>query len=35
MNYVRDNSIIFSGEFIDKDICNINVELRKILNGEV
>jgi len=33
INYFRDNSIIFGDT--DKDICDLDVELRKILNGEV
>jgi len=34
VNYLRDNSVIFFGEFILIKMF-VNVELRKIFNGEV
>jgi len=36
VNYFRDNSVIFFGEFIiDEDVCELDVELREILDEEV
>jgi len=36
VNYLRDNNIIFFGEFIiDEDVCELNIELREILDEEV